>query len=79
MHRSCAGCPTTGRTGRKPRINFVPPCRAVPSLTSLPHEMVKKVCKMYVRLAFEENGLRGLQKALGDVACAKKVTASGKI
>jgi hypothetical protein len=41
--------------------------------------MVKKVCKMYVRLAFEENGLRGLQKALGDVACAKKVTASGKI
>ena len=34
----------------------------------------EKACKMYVRLAFEENGLRGLQKALGDVARAKKMT-----
>ena len=36
MHRSCAGCPATGRTGQKPRIKFVPHCRAIPSLTSLP-------------------------------------------
>ena len=34
----------------------------------------EKACKMYVRLVFEENGLRGLQKALGDVARAKKMT-----
>ena len=34
----------------------------------------EKACKMYVRLAFEENGLKGLQKALGDVARAKKMT-----
>lgn len=34
----------------------------------------EKACKMYARLAFEENGLKGLQKSLGDVARARKMT-----
>lgn len=34
----------------------------------------EEACRMYVRLSFEENGLKGLQKALGDVARAKRMT-----
>lgn len=31
-------------------------------------------CRLHLQISYEENGLKGLQKALGDVARAKRMT-----